>query len=342
MFLSRLCDYWVNRRIQHLVLHVTNVCNLRCAHCFVDFSSAGDIPGQRYVSLGQEVGKLMWLDISGGEPFMRKDLTEIVTAYSSDIIQISPNGTMPAVIFQRVDEIKKQTRAKLAISISVDGFEKTHDSIRGKAGVWRTAWETFEGLRGRGIPVKINTVLTLQNKGEIIELIHYVKERKPDFHSIILHRGIAKNELHRLPELHELDRLAPQIFKVLAGYDYGRNALVAYVLRNYHKYLWNLSLQTLRRKEQAIPCLAGRTQTVILGDGSVSSCELLPPVGNILKQSWAEIVTGESFDKQIRSIKNKKCYCTHNCALIDSVFFRMRSFFPLLYQRIATGSRGGN
>jgi MoaA/NifB/PqqE/SkfB family radical SAM enzyme len=137
-----------------------------------------------------------------------------------------------------------------------------------------------------------------------------------------------------LPPLPELREVAPQIFDILATYDYGKGGVMAHMLRNYHKYLWNVSLQTIERQTQVIPCLAGRAHMVVMGDGSVSSCEMLPPVGNIKEKSWDEITKSREFKDQVRDIKQKKCHCTHNCAMFDSIMFRPGSIPNLLYQTV--------
>lgn len=337
MLPARILEFWVRRNVQHVILHVTNRCNLRCSHCFVDFSGAAEMPPARYRELGREMGHIMWLDISGGEPFLRTDLTGIISSFNSEVVQIPTNGSMPELIHERTREIVRSTKAKVALSISIDGLEALHDRIRGKPGSWKKAWETFDLLRKDGIPVKINTVLTNKNKAELLPLMEFVKTKAPDFHSVILHRGKARDPDFGLPPLQEVRAMGPSIFRILSTYSYGQSQPVAYILRNYHKYLWNLSLETLEAGRQQIPCLAGQAHMVIYADGTVSSCEMLPTIGSVAAQDWNELLKTDAFKKQRESIRRKACHCTHNCAMIDSIFFRLESFFPLLHQKLETG-----
>ena len=133
-------------------------------------------------------------------------------------------------------------------------------------------------------------------------------------------------------------RLAPKIFRSRSSgltHDYGKGGLTARILRNYHRYLWNTSLdRTIRRKTQVVPCAAGRAHMVVLGNGDVSSCEMLPPVGNLNEQGLDEITSGRRFVRQVDDIKDKKCFCTHNCAMLDSIMFRPASIPQLLHQKI--------
>ncbi|HLD82323.1 MAG TPA: hypothetical protein VI976_00025, partial [Candidatus Omnitrophota bacterium] len=56
---------------KHLILHVTNRCNLRCKNCFIDFERADkrEISPEKIEELAVYLKRLIWLDIGGGEPF---------------------------------------------------------------------------------------------------------------------------------------------------------------------------------------------------------------------------------------------------------------------------------
>lgn len=334
MYRGALLDYLLRHRMQHLILHVTSRCNLRCAHCFVDFDQQNDLPVERYKQLADEVGRFFWLDVGGGEPFLRRDLAEIVSVFQCRLIQIPTNGWHADAAVEQVRDIRRATKADVLISVSIDGLEPTHDRIRGKQGAWRHAWETFDHLRQIGVPVKINTVLVKQNAGEILELMHEVRRRGPDFHSVILHRGEAHDPLFALPPLHEVRALARGIFAILRTYNYGKGFLKAHILRNYHRYLWNLSLATLQQRRQVIPCLAGKAHMAVWGNGGVSCCEMLPVVGNIATQSWKDILSSQAYVQQKQMIRHKGCFCTHDCAMLDSMLMRLRRFWPLIYQKL--------
>jgi hypothetical protein len=61
---------------------------------------------------------------------------------------------------------------------------------------------------------------------------------------------------------------------------------------------------------------------------------MLPSVGNIKEKSFQEIQDSAEFKKQLEDIKNKKCHCTHNCAMFDSIMFRPASIPHLLHQKV--------
>ncbi len=74
-------------------------------------------------------------------------------------------------------------------------------------------------------------------------------------------------------------------------------------------------------------------QLVVNGDGNVSSCEMLPPVGNIKDQRLPDLIQSDAYQTQVDMIKNNGCHCTHNCAMLDSIFFNPSNLPHLLHHR---------
>lgn len=333
MYPIRFVEFMIKRNVQHMILHVTARCNLECKHCFVDLTVKDELKIDEYKRLAEETGKLFWLDIGGGEPFLRVDLPEIASAFMADIITIPTNGWYTDRIVSSLKLLRDLTSAELCLSISIDGLKNTHGSIRNDEEGWGRAWRTFHKVRElKGISLKINTVLSKANAGELLELMRYVREQDPDFHSVILLRGTPKDPEFTLPSIEELRVLAPEILKIQASYDYGKSPLVSYLLRNYNRYLWVVSLETLKKKMQVISCLAGRAHMVVYANGDVSSCELLPVIGNVKEKSLRGIMKSDEFLNQKQHIIDKKCYCTHNCAMLDSILLNPRHLPHLLYR----------
>ena len=92
-FLNHFSSFHIKRKIKHLILHVTNHCNFRCSHCFVDFvTPKRDLKFSEYEELSKNLNDFFWLDIGGGEPFLRKDLYKIVNLFKKQIVSIPTNG----------------------------------------------------------------------------------------------------------------------------------------------------------------------------------------------------------------------------------------------------------
>lgn len=334
-FAKSLGRYLVSQDLMHLIVHVTNHCNFRCKHCFIDFSPKRDLKLEQYRTLGRQTGPFFWLDIGGGEPFLRKDLADIVGCFDAKVVQIPSNGSLPDQMVEQLTRMRAMRDREVVISLSLDGLEATHNTIRGEADSWGQVWRTFERLRGiDGLYVKILTVLQDSNAHEILPLMHEVRKRRPDYHSVILVRGETMDESVHLPPMKELRQLGREIFAIQESYNYGNSRLAAHILRNFHRYLWKVSLRTLEEHRQVIPCLAGRAHMVVMGDGRVSSCEMLPAVGDVREQAWDEIKASPAFRQQVADIKAGKCHCTHNCAMFDSIFYNPVNLPRLIRQTI--------
>ena len=73
----------------HIVLFITNRCNMECDHCFlVESGELNDLTREQILSLknirklAKSNPKLLALSITGGEPFLRKDISEIISAFT--------------------------------------------------------------------------------------------------------------------------------------------------------------------------------------------------------------------------------------------------------------------
>lgn len=154
-------DYLLTKRMKHMIVHVTTACNFRCDHCFVDFeSSKRDLKLHHFEQLAADSESLMWLDIGGGEPFLRKDLAEIVCAFDSKIVHIPTNGSLIPQMLKQVKEMQSRTDREIIIGLSLDGLAETHDTIRKVPGSFEQVWKAYEALRELGgVSIKICTVI---------------------------------------------------------------------------------------------------------------------------------------------------------------------------------------
>ena len=333
-FLKHFAGYALQQRLKHLILHVTNHCNFRCSHCFVDFEGKKkDLTLEQYEEISKNYNDLFWLDVAGGEPFLRKDLYKIVNLFKKQIITIPTNGWLKQNILKQIDQINDDG-SEFVVNLSLDGLEKTHNIVRKNEQSWDKVWDTFGELKKiKHIKTRFITVIHKDNYDEIIPLMKIIKDSGADFHSVILLRGDPLDDTVTLPSMEKLRLLAPKIFEILESYKYGQKGKLSYFLKNYHRYLWKTSLETIEQKTQVVPCLAGKSSMVIWGEGNISSCEMLPSFGNIKNKNIKNLMLSEEYKNQIKSIKNKECHCTHNCSLITSITFNPTKWPNLIYQK---------
>jgi radical SAM protein with 4Fe4S-binding SPASM domain len=153
----------------------TGRCNFRCRHCKLaildqrraelSFEEISTIFGRSRILAGLPIS------IAGGEPFVRKDMVEILdflTRHGNPVF-VTTNGWYLDRI-RRLSEVGHPEL--LTIGVSVDGVGETHDTIRRKGAFARSA-EAIEIARAAGCHVQINTVVQPDNLATVEGISEY-------------------------------------------------------------------------------------------------------------------------------------------------------------------------
>ncbi|OPL12018.1 MAG: hypothetical protein AVO34_02050 [Firmicutes bacterium ML8_F2] len=125
------------------------------------------------------------INISGGEPFLRNDLTEIVRAVvrrcpKAKII-ISTNGFLPSAIKRQMQDIVK-FKMDIGIAVSLDGFGKVHEDLRGYPGGFSLVLETIRLLKNLNIKdLKLAFTLNDKNLNQLKRVYKLSKELGVEF-----------------------------------------------------------------------------------------------------------------------------------------------------------------
>ncbi|OHC76403.1 MAG: hypothetical protein A3G18_03655 [Rhodospirillales bacterium RIFCSPLOWO2_12_FULL_58_28] len=319
-------------RIKHAILHVTNSCNMRCQHCFVNFQKKpNDLTLDEIRGVSEAVNDLIWLDIGGGEPSLRKDLADVIGLFRFEEISIPTNGWFADRIVSVAEAVSGRNPGRLVVTVSLDGFKETHDEMRQK-GSFERAIETIRQLgRLADARVKINTVVCERTVDDLPDFMKFVRdELNVDYQGLLLLRGNPINPLYRLPSVERLRQLGREVRPIQDSYNFGRKGLGGVVTRNYQSFKWNIQLETIEKKTQIIPCLGGQAHVVVYDNGAVAPCEILPAVGNVREQPITDILAGVAWAEAVASIKRKECSCTHDCNLLDSILFNPLTYPGLL------------
>ncbi len=320
----------VNPQIHQLILHVTKKCNFRCRHCFVDF---GDVPKDLTLdeiqTISETLGKLIWLEIGGGEPFLRKDLLDVISLFKFEEVSIPTNGWYKDKIVGTTEKLASRFGNKVTIILSIDGLRETHDEIRKQDGSFDQTMDTFKSLRSiPGIRVAFLSTLCERNADELLELIKFTESLRPDYFAVNILRGNPIDTSYKL-DLNDVRRFWEKLEKHYESSGYSNRRGIASVPLNYVRLRWEKAISTIEERRQVIPCLGGSGTIVVHPNGDVGPCEILQPVASIKHQSLPNILQSEEWHRTVKSIKEKKCYCTHECNMKSSIFLKP-SFYPSL------------
>src|SRR4030065_747638 len=153
---------------------LTYNCNLRCKMCPFWKRSSKDSNVEREKAILRRIydSGACGIAFEGGEPLLRNDLVEIL-AFSRSLplhTSIVTNGTL---LESRIEEIAPFIDG--VVYVSLDGLEKTHDTIRGVSGCFRSAIRGITAA-SKKVPVTINTTIMAENIHEIEDIVKLAKE----------------------------------------------------------------------------------------------------------------------------------------------------------------------
>ncbi|MFC1487968.1 PTO1314 family radical SAM protein [Thermoproteota archaeon] len=207
---------------------LTYKCNLQCKMCPFWQRPSGDSSIEQEKAILRQIyaSGACGIAFEGGEPLLRKDLAEIL-AFSRSLplhTSLVTNGTL---LESRIDEIAPFING--AVYVSLDGLEKTHDTIRGVNGCFRKAVRGIMASREK-VSVTINTTIMAENIHEIEDLVKLANELDTVISVAVAHEyGQAKASAAASREIREIaGKLAkmkksgypiinsPSYFKVIA------------------------------------------------------------------------------------------------------------------------------
>src|SRR5512140_355995 len=157
-----------------LVVSVSYRCNSKCRTCDVWRKPNDDLSLEEWKRVFQNIGRgPIYLTFTGGEPFLRKDLAEMVTAAYEycrpEYITIPTNGILTQRIVEGVARIcEAANHSKIGINLSLDGIGAEHDDIRMVPGNWAKSMATWQALKGlqkqyANLVLSIHTVVSQFN-----------------------------------------------------------------------------------------------------------------------------------------------------------------------------------
>lgn len=155
-----------------LTFVVTKRCYSRCVYC--EIWKVKDAPGglDNELSLDEVRATaranpfLQWIDFTGGEPTDRPDFVPVVQAFAGAcpdllLVHFPTNGLATTRIHDTVVQLRKTVRARLVVSVSVDGPPELNDRLRGVRNDFAHAIDTFAAVRGEIGPENTYLGMTL-------------------------------------------------------------------------------------------------------------------------------------------------------------------------------------
>ncbi|MFA5144796.1 MAG: radical SAM protein [Candidatus Omnitrophota bacterium] len=309
-------------------IFLTHACNCRCKHCGIwKIYQSNPLKRKEELSIScwerllYKLGKnLSILSISGGEPFLREDLKDLIILASKHCkslfaININTNGTLPEQVRDSTASILKSVRKniKLQVSISCDGSEQAHDYSRGVNGSYAKVVRTIKALsdlksRYRNLEILKNMTISSENIEEAGSFLKQAREEKIKFMtSFVLESGhfnydktsnLAASCIPR-PKILETLKL---IDKAIPCWD-PRWLIQKIYIRLSRRYFKS-------PPKQVLPCYSSWSSVGIDPYGNVLPCIMWPVILGSLKDNNFEldkILKGATTQRVRQAIKQKEC-----------------------------------
>lgn len=302
---------------------LTFKCNSHCLTCNIwQKKKVPELAKNEWRKIFQSLGRSPYfVTFSGGEPFLREDLTEIVRDLylicQPRTIVIPTNGILTAKIQKDTRQMLEDcSGSRLTLNLSLDGVGEDHDKIRGVKGNFQKAMETFQSLKKikeEKFTLGIHTVISKANVEDFPTLCDFVlDELHPD--SYITEIAEERVELETMSK-----EITPEIKDYKRAVDYLKQKIKAQKLSGFSKliqafrvFYYNLVPKIIEGKTQVIPCYAGVASAQIAPNGDVWPCCVRADVlGNLRQENFdfPKIWFSPKAESVKRSIKNKECFC---------------------------------
>lgn len=291
-----------------LQFHITGRCNLRCKHCYRTKGDVEPLSLSQIIEVMEQFKELQrayyakWgikakghINITGGEPFMREDIDEILT-YLGENRQSFTYGVLSNGSF--IDEdmmaLLKQTGVSF-VQLSIDGDQPTHDALRAK-GDYERVFGVAQTLEENGIATYISFTA---HQGNYQHLPLVAKEcRKRKVTKLWSDRMVPIGNGEQLQAMEITEKELPLYLKAL------KKAQGNWLTKGLHKkttVTMNRALQFQNSKGVVYSCSGGNRLITVDEEGNIMPCRRMPIVcGNVTKTTLSQVYFQNEIFQQLR------------------------------------------
>ena len=294
---------------------VTYRCNARCSMCN-RYKAPSKPEEELSIDTIKKLPKMYFTNITGGEPFIRTDLPDIVRELykRSDRIVISTNGFFTDRIVSLAKEFPQ-----IGIRISIEGLEKTNNEIRGLDNGYQRGYQTLKKLREMGMKdVGFGMTVQDRNAKDLVPLYDISDKMGMEFATASLHNSFyfveAKNIIHDRPMVAKnFEKLINRLLKSKSPKKWFR----AYFNHGLINYIYG--------QPRLLPCDMSFDTFFIDPYGDVMPCNGTKDkevMGNLNTQTWDELWNSPEAEKVRRKVR----HCDRQCWMIGSVSPAMHKY----------------
>jgi MoaA/NifB/PqqE/SkfB family radical SAM enzyme len=252
---------------------------------------------------------LKFINITGGEPFLRDDIADIVqiALKKTKRLVISTNGYFTDKIIKLAEKYNNQ----VGVRISLEGLPAANDELRGIKNGFDHGLRTLLKLHAMGIKdIGFGMTISDRNAKDMIELFHLANAMGLEFATAITHNSYY---FHKDDNAFQDREMVAKEFEGIA-----LGLLKTNKLKNWFRAYFNMGLANkVREGKRPLPCEVGTDVFFMDPNGNVMPCngsDKPMVMGNLNEQEFDQIWQGERADVVRRQVVN----CTKECWMIGS------------------------
>ncbi|MBO8170082.1 MAG: putative heme d1 biosynthesis radical SAM protein NirJ2 [Thermoanaerobacteraceae bacterium] len=284
--------------------NTTNQCNMFCDHCYREAGAKADeeLTTEQGKQLIDEIIKAGFkiMIFSGGEPFMREDIFELVDHAVKGGLRVvfGTNGTLITRDIAR----RLKGLGVMGVGISLDSMDKEkHDNLRKYKNAWDEAVRGMENCKAAGLPFQIHTTVMEWNDHEIEDITDFAVEIGAVAHHIffLVPTGRAKNIEEESLRAEQYENLLERILRKQQEVDIELKPTCA-------PQFMRIARQMGMNLRFGRGCLAGTSYCIIGPRGDVQPCAYLPlHIGNVKEVPFSELWKNSPVFQELRTMNYK-------------------------------------
>lgn len=285
-----------------IAIILTYRCNSKCSMCNIWKNPSLPDEEVSLETLAKLPDNLGAINLTGGEPTLRKDLVEIVDLLypKTRKFEISSNGLFP----EKIEPIIKKY-PDIKIRFSLEGTEKTNNTIRGEKNGFHTKVNGLASLKELGgTDLGFAVVIQDDNIADLVDLFRFAEKNGYELSTSTLHNGFQFHKSDNVP----YDRL--QIAHHIEGLIIEQ--LKTNNIKNWFRAYINLGLEAkILGSKRLLACRHGYECVFIDPWGDVFACNVRPDLymGSLETQPWQEIISGSRTLEVLAEVDK----CQQNC-----------------------------
>lgn len=298
------------------VIRLTNACNAKCKFCGIWREE--NISQLDNAWLDKLPKSLKNITLSGGEPFLRSDLPEIIERITSvcdkSRIVIATNGILTDRITEQMRKIIK-IYPGIAVRLSMDAIGELHDNIRGIKDAFACVTDTLKSLkqlkvRDLGIAITVSDI----NISEITGVYGVARKEKVRFNCQVAHNSDFYYRSNN-SEINQKDLLKEQLNSIILC-DLKSFTPQRLFKAYYYRGLWNYT----NRLPRIYPCNAGSLFFYLGNNGNIYPCIFLGiEMGNLQNRSFDDIWSGSLAYRAREDVKRCNLNCWVTCTAAPEI-----------------------